>query len=154
MKNETTFPEHWSKKWPDFYVGDIGNSKLVKGGGDLSHCHPMYGSVVSWLYEKVAGLDLSGLYEQVIKITPFFTEYLNEARASKLTPYGNVEIEWNCECDTLRIKTRIPNNLTGKLYFPSKHKKIKCLATGEIYEAKNGFFDFEVKAGISEFISL
>ncbi len=49
MENDTTFSEHWSKKWPDFYFGEVGNSRLVKGGGDLSHCHPMYGSVIAWL---------------------------------------------------------------------------------------------------------
>ena len=75
MEDDTTFAEHWSKKWPDYYYGNE-NSRFIKGGGDLSHCHPMYGSVCSWLYERVAGLDLTELYRKYVGIHPYFTDYI------------------------------------------------------------------------------
>ncbi len=151
MENDTTFSEHWSKKWPDFYVGEIGNSKIVKGGGELSHCHPMYGSVVAWLYEKVAGINLSELFRQKVNFNPYFTEYLSEAKAYKNTPYGQIGIKWNNGDNILKIETVLPNNLTGRIYFPTKYGKIKCLNTGAIYIAKNGYFDIEVNSGKMEF---
>lgn len=154
MDGETTFSEHWSKKWPDYYVGEIGNSKLIKGGGNLSHCHPMYGSVVAWLYEKVAGIDLSQLYEGVINFTPYLTENLKEAKANKQTPYGQVGIDWENNGESLKIKITLPYGLNGKCYFPSKYDKIKCVSTGEVYEAIDGYFDFEVAAGVIELESL
>lgn len=154
MDGETTFSEHWSKKWPDYYVGEIGNSKLIKGGGNLSHCHPMYGSVVAWLYEKVAGIDLSQLYNGVINFTPYMTENLKEAQANKMTPYGQVGIDWKNDGEGLKIKISLPYDLNGKCHFPSKYEKIKCLSTGEVYEAIDGYFDFELVAGVTELESL
>ncbi len=94
MEDDTTFSEHWSKKWPDFYFGEAGNSRLVKGGGDLSHCHPMYGSVIAWLYERVAGLDISCLYKRIIHIRPAFMDCLSWAKAHKETALGKVSVAW------------------------------------------------------------
>ena len=60
---EKTIAEHWSKKWIAYKFNEDSEFS-VEGGGDLSHCHPMFGSVVSWLFERVAGLDLRGVYKK------------------------------------------------------------------------------------------
>lgn len=148
MENETTFSEHWSKMWPDFYIGEIGNSKLVKGGRDLSHCHPMYGSVTTWLYEKVAGLDLSRLYKREISVTPYFTEYLSHAKAHKKISYGTVSVEWEQTEDGLNLQVAIPENLTGICYFPSTYKEMECQDSDTLIRAdENGFFHFTIPSG-------
>lgn len=148
MENETTFCEHWSKKWPDFYLGEIGNSRLVKGGSDLSHCHPMYGSIVSWLYEKIAGLDLTHLYQKQIYITPYFTDYLRKAKACKETAYGRVSVEWENTKQKLKLRIRIPENLSAILYFPSTYIKMRCSELGlEVQADSKGYFNFTIPSG-------
>lgn len=147
MENDTTFSEHWSKKWPDFYYG-AENSRLVKGGGDLSHCHPMYGSVCAWLYERVAGLDLTGLYKKKMGVHPYFTDCLTWAKADKITPYGMAEASWKKKEDAFLLSVKVPKGMEAEVAFP--------LAFGKLTDAKNrmtcepdrdGFFRFTLPAG-------
>lgn len=148
MDNETTFSEHWSKQWPDYYIGEIGNSKLIKGGGDLSHCHPMYGSVVAWLYEKVAGLDLTKLYQKTVQITPYFMEYLPWAEAKKTTPWGEVTVHWSREEDGYAIRLSVPQGLTAQCCFPAVCHCLRDAATGRSYHPdRDGYFRFRLEAG-------
>lgn len=148
MEKETTFSEHWSKQWPDFYVGEVGNSRLIKGGRDLSHCHPMYGSVVSWLYERVAGLSLDMLYQKKVGITPYFTGHLTWAKAQKETPYGRTSVEWEHTESGLRLRVKIPENLIGICHLPSGYKEMKCRALGELLKAdERGYFHFTIPSG-------
>ncbi len=148
METDTTFCEHWSKKWPDYYIGDD-KSRLVKGGGDLSHCHPMYGSVVSWLYERVAGLDLTQLYQKVVRISPYFTDCMEWARADKITSYGKIGVEWENTRTGFSLKVEIPAGLTGEVEFPSLYKRLQNQTTGEVYQVccEDGYFRFQLPAG-------
>ena len=147
MEGNTTFSEHWSKKWPDYYIGDS-KSRLVKGGGDLSHCHPMYGGVAFWLFERVAGLDLSKLYEHKILIRPYFTEYLDWAKADKKLPYGDASVKWKHTGKGLFIVVEIPQSLVGECCIPSAYRKIRCIENGKVYEmSKDGCFRFLVPSG-------
>ena len=148
IENETTFSEHWSKKWPDYYVGEIGNSELIKGGGNLSHCHPMYGSVVAWLYERVAGLDLTALYRKTVKIKPFFMDRLPWAKASKKTAYGEVSVDWSRTEEGCTLKLSVPKGLTASCEFPAVCKYLKNEETERIYYPdEDGYFRFSVDAG-------
>lgn len=147
MEEDTTFSEHWSKKWPDYYIGDS-KSRLVKGGGDLSHCHPMYGGVVFWLFERVAGLDLSRLYEQKILIRPYFTEYLDWAKADKKLPFGYASVKWERTGKGLFLEMEIPQSLVGECCIPSSYKKFRCMENEEVYEVgEDGCFRFLVSSG-------
>lgn len=148
MEGDTTFSEHWSKRWPDFYLGEIGNSRLVHGGSDMSHCHPMYGSTVAWLYEKVAGLDLSHMYQKQVHITPYCTEYFKRAGADKKTPYGKVSVEWEQKKHGLQLHLQIPENVTGVVRFPSTYKKLRCSELGlEVQADQKGYFKFTIPSG-------
>ena len=147
MENDTTFPEHWSKKWPDYYIGGEDN-KLVKGGGELSHCHPMYGSVCSWLYERVAGLDLTELYRKKVVIKPYFIDCMEWAKANKITPYGKISVEWDHTKEGIKLGVIVPKGLTGEVSFPSHYYTMQNLCTGETYTATpGGYFRFRLPAG-------
>lgn len=148
MEGDTTFSEHWSKKWPDYYIGDPGNSKLVKGGGDLSHCHPMFGSVAAWLYERVAGLDLSELYLHTVHIKPFFMDSLDWAKARKKTAYGEVSVEWSKNEAQWVLRLQIPGSLNGQCCFPAICNSLTDSVTGQCYVPDaDGFFRFRVGSG-------
>lgn len=147
MEDDTTFSEHWSKKWPDYYIGGE-NSKLVKGGGELSHCHPMYGSVCAWLYERVAGLELTRLGKKEVGIHPHFTDCLTWAKADKIIPYGKVSIDWENGDDGLTLVVCIPQGVSGVCDFPSQYKELRCISTGETLKAdEDGFFRFKLQGG-------
>ncbi len=148
MEGDTTLSEHWSKKWPDFYCGAPGNSRLVRGGGDLSHCHPMYGSVAAWLYESVAGLDMSSLYQRIIHVRPCFMDRLSWARAAKKTAFGQVRVEWSNEADRVCLKLDIPQGLRAVCHFPAVCKSLWNTQSGECHcPTPDGFFDFTLTSG-------
>ncbi len=148
MDGDGTFSEHWSKKWPDYYFGEPKNSRLVKGGGDLSHCHPMYGSVVAWLYERVAGLDLSELYRREILIKPCFMDRLAWAKARKRTAFGETSVSWMHKDNGYQLQITVPAGLTAKCCFPADCEALKNVQTGEIYNPdEKGFFSFSLAAG-------
>lgn len=148
MEEDTTFSEHWSKKWPDYYFGEPGNSRLVEGGGDLSHCHPMYGSVASWLYERVAGLDLSQLYQKIVNIKPYFMENLEWAKANKKTAFGEVSVEWSNVGGKHTIRLCIPQGLKAHCRFPAGCRYLQSTETDQIYHPdRYGYFDFTLAGG-------
>ena len=148
MEDNTTFSEHWSKKWPDYYIGEPGNSKLIKGGGDLSHCHPMYGSVAAWLYERVAGLDLSRLYQKTVLVKPYFMDSLEWAKAGKKTAYGKVSVEWSHAAGTYTLRVCVPQGLTAHCYFPAECRCLKNTETNVCYYPDgDGYYDFTLDAG-------
>lgn len=148
MKNDTTFSEHWSKKWPDYYIGEAGNSKLIKGGTDLSHCHPMFGSVAAWLYDRVAGLDLSRLYERKVFIRPYFMDCLHWAKAKKKTPFGYTQVAWSAENGECSINLSVPKSLTADCHFPAVCASLTDRNTGKtFYPDPDGYFRFSLAGG-------
>ncbi len=114
LEGETTLSEHWSRRWPDYRIGADGSS-IVKGGQELSHCHPMLGSTVAWLYERVAGLELTRLCEGVVTVHPAVLELLTHAAAEKETPFGKAAVAWRRENGTVQLTVEIPNALRGEV---------------------------------------
>lgn len=113
LEGETTISEHWSKKWIAYKFSED-SEEVIDDDGDLSHCHPMFGSVVSWLFEYVAGLDIRGVYNNEIRISPRFIQEIPEARAQKSLDKGDVFVEYNAT-DGFVLRAKIPCGLTGKI---------------------------------------
>lgn len=109
LKGETTLPEHWSKKWPDYRSGSGG--EIVKGGGDLSHCHPMYGSVAAYLFAYVGGLDFSRLCDGKVKFRAAFAPFTESASVSKNTVFGKISAQRKNENGKTEIKLTVPSGL-------------------------------------------
>ncbi|MBQ8658788.1 MAG: family 78 glycoside hydrolase catalytic domain [Clostridia bacterium] len=115
LKNETTLCEHWSKYWPKTFSTDSEEEAL---SGDVSHCHPMYGSVVAWMYKYVAGLDLSEMYNGKILFAPRFTNYVREATAQKNTAFGVAAIKYEAY-GSLKMQIRVPHGIEGEVRLPN-----------------------------------
>lgn len=109
LNGETTMSEHWSRKWPDYKLagGDI----VVKGGGDLSHCHPMLCSVLTTLYKYVGGLDLTLLGEKKAVFAPVFYKRVEYASFEKETEDGKIRAAWKREGNTLKAELDIPQEI-------------------------------------------
>ncbi len=115
LDGETTLSEHWNKTWPSAVTEKDGQE--IDGGGDVSHCHPMFGSVVAWMYKHIAGLNLSELYKNKVIIRPRFIKYICNASAEKITPYGKVSVLYQTE-KGFKMKVKIPFGLTGEIILP------------------------------------
>lgn len=116
MEGETTLCEHWSKYWPKTRSGEDTQAE-ENLGGDVSHCHPMYGSVVAWLYKHVAGLDLSRIYERKILFAPKCTREIYTAYASKKTRYGTASIEYDASRG-IKMRIQVPEGVEGEVRLP------------------------------------
>mgnify|MGYP002516651503 FL=1 len=110
LSGETTLSEHWSKKWPDYRTGR--GDEIVKGGGDLSHCHPMFSSVVSRIIKYGTGLNLSELYKGNVIIAPKFSE-IKKTSAEKETLFGKIRVEITRDGKETEIIAEIPSGLTA-----------------------------------------
>lgn len=87
MKNETTLPEHWKKKWPPFKTNNGGAD--IQISGDTSHCHPMFGSVLYDIISHIVGLDLSKVKNNYIRF-----EYKNKFNINNINiKYKNNHID-------------------------------------------------------------
>lgn len=146
LDGETTLSENWAKKWPDYSFCEKGS--IVKGGGELSHCHPMYGSIVAILYKYVAGLNLSALHKKEILFSPKLLLYMNMASASKMTPFGYASVQWERK-EKLRMKVIIPKGLSGRFVFPYETEKEKLFVeeTGQPVAPSGKQGSFRLPAG-------
>lgn len=144
LQGETTLSEHWSKKWIDFKVGD----RLIKGGGDLSHCHPMFGSVVDVLYKHLSGLDLSHLYEKKIVFSPKAVGLLESVSASHLLKEGRASISYqNKKEGGFAMDIEIPASWTGVLSFPSPDPRLILEESQEVLLAEDGWIRTTLSSG-------
>ena len=80
--------------------------------------HYAYGSIGTWLYQTVAGLDIgkAGYKHALIKPQP--GDSLSYAKASLETPYGNLSSAWALEEGRFRLELRVPANTTATIYLP------------------------------------
>ncbi len=114
LENETTLCEHWSKYWPKISSAE-GEEEVL--AGDVSHCHPMYGSVIAWMYKYVAGLDLSEAYNGKIIFAPRFIECIREASAEKKTTFGVAAIKYD-SYGGLKMQLKVPHGMEGEVRLP------------------------------------
>lgn len=115
LENETTLCEHWSKYWPKISSAD-GEEEVLSG--DVSHCHPMYGSVIAWMYKYVAGLDLSEAYNGKILFAPKFIEQIQESAAEKKTAFGVAAIRYD-SYGGFKMQVRVPHGMMGEVRLPT-----------------------------------
>lgn len=145
LDGETTLCEHWSKKWPDYHI--CNSEEVVKGGGHVSHCHSMFGSVVAWLYKRVAGIDLSKAYKGEIHYTPRFIHRLTNSNAKVKTRFGVSEISWKNE-ERFTAEIVVPKGAKG--IFDCKITTPLTFKLGNVSQTvypNNGKITFEMGEG-------
>lgn len=134
LDNETTLLEHWNKFWPSVSYGD--GKDDIEGGGDVSHCHPMFGSVVSWFYKSIAGLDLSKMCDRKIVVNPRLYKIIKSAKATKETPYGLISVCYDT-ANGFIMNLVVPKGLTAEIMLDGRYE-----CNGKITDGK-----FELTGG-------
>ena len=92
--------------------------ELKENGGMNSHCHPMYGAVDYWLYNRLAGIQPAAPGWERVRIAPVFPVGLLYAEASVSTCRGDVYVRWHKKYGKTSVAVSLPFGTTGELCLP------------------------------------
>lgn len=134
LKGETTLCEHWYKHWPG------------SPDSNVSHCHPMFGSVIAWMVKNVAGIDLSNLYNKQIIYAPKVIDKVKVARASKETVFGKASVSY-CAEGGFSMAITIPHGVNGIVKLPKNLRRITVNGLPVIFKKENDYIITELSAG-------
>lgn len=131
--------------------------------GDVSHSHPMFGSVCAWYYQHLGGIspdqDHPGFKHSIIKPSPVTS--LTYANTTFQSPYGTIKTRWQFVGDDYQLNVSIPPNTSATVYVLAA-KKGKVTENGKsagknpnvIYLRNEGKYAvFEIKSGDYKFQS-
>ncbi len=105
-KGATTWWERWN--------GDTGDPSMN------SYNHYAFGSVMAWVYRRVAGIDTSadGPGFQHIVLAPQRSALMNSASAEYDSVYGRVATSWKDDGKVFTLNVTIPPNSTATVTLP------------------------------------
>jgi alpha-L-rhamnosidase len=116
VMNQKDFPG-----FGDYIIGKKATTLWENWDGASSHSHPMYGSVIAWFFNTLAGISpdpaLPGTPDFVIN--PFIDNELTYAKATYQSIFGQRSCSWEKKSDTLFMDVEIPVNTTATIHFPS-----------------------------------
>jgi len=98
-----------------------------------SHNHPMFGSVGSWLYKALAGINLdpSSVGFEKIKIEPRMVRDLTHAAGSVETLRGRVVCSWSHSSNRVTLESIVPVGSEAEIVIPKFKLRNVVLREGE-----------------------
>ena len=93
---------------------------------DRSHNHPMFGAVVAYFFDYLAGIkeaDESKTYEK-IKIAPVLTNGVNTLRASRALPIGEVSVFYEKLDTGVHFTINLPRGVYAKFELTENTKEL------------------------------
>jgi alpha-L-rhamnosidase len=86
-----------------------------------SRSHHMFGSVVEWYYEDLAGMRPLEPGYRAIEFRPEVpARGLDRVSASYESVRGTVATAWRCTAAGLELDVTVPANATGRVYVPTR----------------------------------
>ncbi|WP_106830136.1 family 78 glycoside hydrolase catalytic domain [Parabacteroides pacaensis] len=123
------------------YVLDDRNSTLwERWDGAASRCHPMFGSVVAWFYNTLAGIDVenSEIETRHLDIKPHMVDGMDFCKASYHSLYGLIRSEWEKDKNgTIRLTVEIPANMTATVHIPRNKTHLIYESNTPVKEVEN-----------------
>jgi len=136
----------------------------LTGGGMNSHNHPMMGSVSSWLFKYLGGIqaDQTAPGFRHFTLRPGIVPAVGWTEASYRSPYGRIRSAWRLDGKKMTLEDSIPVNSSATVYVPGG-------ASGEVWESgrraatspgvqsrgtENGAGRFEVGSGDYVFVAV
>ena len=115
VMNQKDFPGYGH-----YILGKQATTLWENWDGASSHSHPMYGSVVAWFFNTLAGISPveTNAGRQNFVINPFTECELTCAKASYQSIHGLVSSSWKKENGDLILEVEIPVNTTATIHFP------------------------------------
>lgn len=99
----TTIWETWGAVLPDGTVTPA------------SMNHYAFGCVDDWLFRRLAGIQPTEPGYRRSRIQPDFDAGLDLVRASHLTPYGRLAVEWERTAEGVAVRVEVPHNTEAEL---------------------------------------
>lgn len=102
-----------------------GTAKKSTDGTDnmISFNHYASGSVGEFLYTRIAGLRILEAGYKRFEVKPVLGGELTYCKASTITPYGEVKVDWKVEKETFEITVCVPFLTTCHLVLPNGEEK-------------------------------
>lgn len=162
LMNQRDFPSYG-------YLADKKNNTLWEtwnGDGNdegCGHCHPMFGSVVAWFYNSLAGIkpDLSNPGMKHFYIEPIIVPDLKYCRAIYDSLYGQIRSDWKIdECGNLNFQIEVPANTSATVTIPDWGSRVILESGRQISRNSNIVVDkvnparMEVSSGSYNFVIL
>jgi alpha-L-rhamnosidase len=138
-KGATTWWERWN--------GDTGDP------GMNSYNHYAFGSVMAWVYRRVAGIDTdaTGAGFHHLTIRPDVQARLTSVQGEYDSAYGTVTTDWSKGANgQLMLSVRVPANSTATVYLPAKGATAVTESGKSVEASREGEF-FAVKIGAGQY---
>ena len=111
----TTIWERWNSVKPDGSFDESGMNSLN---------HYAYGSIGSWMYEKLAGIQLMNPGYKKFRIAPRPVKGIKKAEASLESPYGLIKSSWQIQDGRLVLDILVPANTEATVVLPGCEKPV------------------------------
>ncbi|MBO6041333.1 MAG: family 78 glycoside hydrolase catalytic domain, partial [Oscillospiraceae bacterium] len=121
----TTIWERWDSILPDGSFNPANMNSLN---------HYAYGSIGSWLYTKLAGLEIVEPGYKKFSVRPQFIRGVEWVKLRYDSVYGPIRVEWSCEKRRIRMEVEIPANTSAVLTLPEKEERIELGSGVYVYE--------------------
>jgi len=117
IMNQPDFPG-----FGDYIIGKNASTLWEEWNGRGSHSHPMYGSVISWFFKSLAGIntDATNMGSAHFIIKPVICGDLKYVKAEYNSLYGEISSEWEIKNGEINFIIEIPVNTTATVYLPSQ----------------------------------
>ena len=97
--------------------------------GANSHCHPMFGGGLTWLYSWLGGISFPE--PRLVRISPHLSERITWVESSQETSYGLVHLRAECLSDGgMKVSADIPVGCEAIISNPSKPNKQRTVGSG------------------------
>lgn len=116
IMNQRDFPG-----FGDYILGKGATTLWENWNGNSSHSHPMYGSVIRWFYQAIAGIypDESQPGFKNILIKPTLCGDLTNASTDYNSLYGKISSSWKLVDGDFYLDIEIPANTTATVSIPT-----------------------------------
>ena len=111
----TTIWERWDSIMPDGRFNPANMNSLN---------HYAYGSIGSWLYTRLAGLQILEPGYKKFAVKPQFIKGIEWIKLSYDSIYGPIRVEWSCGNKKIHIEVEVPANTTAELTLPEKDETV------------------------------
>lgn len=107
----TTIWERWNSILPDGSFNPANMNSLN---------HYAYGSIGSWLYTRLCGLQIVEPGYKVFAVKPQFIKGITWAELTYESVYGKIALTWRCENGKITVDLTVPTNTTALLTLPEQ----------------------------------
>ncbi|KAI1266414.1 glycoside hydrolase family 78 protein [Xylariaceae sp. FL1019] len=122
VQGGTTTWERWDSLLPD---------GKTNSNGMTSFNHYAFGSVANWMFQTIGGLAPAEPGWKTFKVAPIPGGGLTFARASYLSPYGQIATHWTIDDDgVFELALTVPPNSKAEVHLPGGDGKVQTVGSG------------------------